>query len=82
MSAVEKEKESHEKHPHYKKIVIRPVVLWRLVRAPESAMFFIVTVVFVHAVGFSFGDFADSHVVIPLGLVAPSPTHRLQGMTM
>ncbi len=31
--------------------------------------------------GFSFYDFADSHVVIPLGLVTPSRAHRLQGMT-
>ena len=31
--------------------------------------------------GFSFHDFADSHVVIPMGLVTPSPTHRLLGMT-
>ena len=29
--------------------------------------------------GFSFHDFADSHVVIPLGLVTPSPTHKQQG---
>ena len=34
---------------------------------------------FLKYTGFSFHDFADSHEVIPLGLVTPSPTHRLQG---
>ena len=38
----------------------RPVVVRRPVRAPESAMSFMATVVFVHAPGFSFGDFPDS----------------------
>ena len=30
----------------------------------------------------SFRDFADSHVVIPMGLVTPIPAHGPQGMTM
>ena len=33
---------------------------------------------FFKCTGFSFHDFADSHVVIPMGLVTPSPTHRRQ----
>ena len=35
---------------------------------------------FLEYTGFSFHDFADSQVMIPLGLVTPSPTHKL-GMT-
>ena len=38
----------------------RPAAVRRPVRAPESAGSFMTTVVFVHAVGFSFGDFPDS----------------------
>ena len=30
-------------------------------------------VLFVHVPGFSFGDYADSHVVIPMGLAAHTP---------
>ena len=43
----------------------------------EPAVSLIVNL-FLKYTGFSFHDFADSHVVIAMGLVTLSPTHGLQ----
>ena len=59
----------------------RPVVRDGLVRAPQPAKSLNVSRSFSEYNRFSFHNFTDSHVVIPMGLAKRIPTLSLQGTT-